>query len=92
MNKPLSKQINVEFGWFEIAHAIAAANSQEQREFLEYLSRAIDLHMPLAKWDFQCRGITDDDGWHESNRTRLIDQLESLLAHLKDPKRQREQL
>lgn len=75
----------------DIAIEFARADSKSQAIFLQQIASCINYTMPGAKWIFQCRAITDDEEWDEYHRAYLINQLETLLDHLKDPQKKEEQ-
>lgn len=71
----------------DMAHAFMAADSKNQRRFLEAIACRVEDKMIWghAAWAMQCRAIANEE-WDERRQTKkgIINALEILLEHLKE--------
>jgi hypothetical protein len=72
-------------GFDDLAAAFCDGDSEGQRTFLEHLAIILDGLSWHGRWPMQCRYFTDSPYWMPENRVRILNQLETLFDHLKNP-------
>ena len=88
MNNFFSIRQRTHITYDEVAEQFCKGNSMQQRILLETLAQEIEACMGKGgRWDMQCYSIANCTHWLPLNKDRLIHQLEVLLEHLKESKK-----
>lgn len=85
MKPAIKVELSQAIGFDDMADAFCDGDAEGQRTFLEHVAIILDGVRWNNHWPMQCRYITDSPNWSPLNRVRIINQLETLVDHLKNP-------